>query len=433
MLIHFNYKSIKINIINYLISGLPLCFILGNLITNINVVLIGIFGFLIYKEKIFYIKQDYLIYFIYVFFFYLIIITFVNNWPLLEESKLYKEHLIKSIFFCRFLILFLVINKLIDQKKFNINLFIVSCGFFSAIISIDILIQFLFKKNIAGFPILNNKPSSFFKEENIAGGFLQHFILFFIYLIFIKLKKKSDLLISIIFIIFLIPIIVTANRMPALIYAAYLPVYFLIEKKFKKVFGLLIIITSLIFLFSQLTISKRLHSDYKWLIYDSVKIIKEAPNMFINNKPPPDFSWGSGYLVHFNSGIQLWKEKKIFGHGLKSFRLNCTYTNYLTTCNTHPHNYFIELMVDTGLIGIFLIYTTIIFKIVDFFKFHNNERNYKKNFINLTFFLLVFFEFFPIRSSGSFFTTGNATFIFLILSIFFNLKKINVLRTIKNK
>jgi len=140
-----------------------------------------------------------------------------------------------------------------------------------------------------------------------------------------------------------------------------------------------------------------------------------------------EYSWKTGYLIHFNSGIQQWKQNKIFGTGLKSFRINCTYKEN-QTCNTHPHNYFIELLVETGLLGTILIYFVFIIGFKNFLNFYFNEKNISSKLTSIIFFLLIFLEFLPIRSSGSFFTTNNATFIFLILALFLNIKKIEKLK-----
>ena len=189
MFLDKNYILNKTNIINFLISFLPLSLILGNLVTNINIVLICLIGIFIYKKKIFIIKTNFYIFFIYIFFFYLIIITIINNYPVLNENELYKDHIIKSFFYLRFLILFLVVNKLAENNDFNTKMFFISCSFFSLIISVDIVVQFFLKKNIIGFPISNGRPSSFFNQENIAGGYLQKFSLFLIFLL--SIKKKS--------------------------------------------------------------------------------------------------------------------------------------------------------------------------------------------------------------------------------------------------
>ena len=88
----------------------------------------------------------------------------------------------------------------------------------------------------------------------------------------------------------------------------------------------------------------------------------------------------------------------------------------------HPHNYYLEILTETGILGFILL--TTIFLIVLKKSFYNKyfKDSYLKNRVIVTPFLFLFFaEFFPFKSSGSFFTTGNATYFFLILSILISL------------
>ena len=97
------------------------------------------------------------------------------------------------------------------------------------------------------------------------------------------------------------------------------------------------------------------------------EILTVAPKLFYYGSLDEPINFASGYLITFNSGIQTWKKNKVFGGGLKSFRLNCsqyyknwTGTNYkFQTCNTHPHNYAIEILVDTGIVGVSIFYISV--------------------------------------------------------------------------
>jgi len=71
----FNYN----NLINILIAAIPLSLILGNLIVNINIILICILGVAIYKFNTFQINRKKYQYLIYSFFLYLILITLYQN------------------------------------------------------------------------------------------------------------------------------------------------------------------------------------------------------------------------------------------------------------------------------------------------------------------------------------------------------------------
>lgn len=415
----------KINLINWLFALLPLTIIIGNLAINLNIVLICIIGLIIFKKKIFFLENQAIQYLIYFFFFYLIIITGFNNIPKFELNDLYKEHFFKSIFFLRFLLLFLILNELIETKNFNIKLFFVSSAFFSLTLSLDILIQYNFGKDIFGYPLISYKASGFFKDELIAGGYLQKFLFFFFVLIILKNKylHKNNLIIFFLFLSFIIPVILTGNRMPLLIYISSCVIFFLINKKIKEFFLLLTIFFIIIYGLTKYSYNNRSTFQINNFINEVIVLTKEAPKLFYTGyTDSKNITRSAGYVIHFNSGIQVWKKNKLFGLGLKSFLLNCTYGNK-QVCNNHPHNYFIEILLYTGVIGIILIYSIFILAFFNIFKYVN-KLDYRNKLITFPFFIVTFFEFFPLRSTGSFFTTNNSVIIFLFLAFFINLKKI---------
>ena len=424
-----NYNFNKIDIINFLISFFPLSLILGNLAININLTLICLLGIYIFKIKIFVISNKIYKYLFFSFFFYLIFITTLNNWSISSLDELYKLHLVKSFFFLRFLLLFFIITKLIENKFFDTKKFFLSCSFWALLISGDVFIQYIFGKNIFGFAVMpSGRATSFFGEELIAGGFLQKFSIFLIFLISIKIKNKNylNLIIIFLFIIFLIPIIFTYNRMPLVIFLSSFLLFFLIERKFKEIFTILISSFLVVLVIINFSSSTKIKTDFQKFYYESKDIAFNIFPLFKNNEKVSKTFYETGYLIHFNSGIQIWKQNKFFGNGLKSFRLKCVFAEN-QICNTHPHNYLIEILVDSGIIGLFLIYLIFLLGLINFVKFYLNETNLNNRLTSVVFFLLIFFEFFPFRSTGSFFTTSNASFIFLILSIFLNIKKLNKL------
>ena len=147
-----------------------------------------------------------------------------------------------------------------------------------------------------------------------------------------------------------------------------------------------------------------------------------APKLFYAEEIEKEISFNNGYLIVFNSSVQLWKENKLFGSGLKSFRINCEH-GHNKACQSHPHNYFLELMLDVGLVGLILIYIFFVLVVNNFLKFYY-KNDLRARIVVLPFFIISFFEFFPIRSSGSFFSTNNAVLIFLLLAILMNVSKI---------
>ena len=86
-------------------------------------------------------------------------------------------------------------------------------------------------------------------------------------------------------------------------------------------------------------------------------------------------------------------------------------------CNNHPHNYYLQVAAELGLLGfiiVILIFTSILVKGFKYFKNFNKNNHEMKIFV--PFFIIFVLEIFPFKTTGSFFTTTNATFLFIILS-----------------
>ncbi|MDC0426672.1 O-antigen ligase family protein [Pelagibacteraceae bacterium] len=438
-------KFTTINLLNFLIACIPLSLIIGNLATNLNIILICLTGALNYKFEIFEINKKKYQYLVYAFFAYLIFITLFQNIPNLTSDVLYKSHIIKSFLFLRYLIFFLVVNKLVEKKHFDIKFFYISSSFFVLIISLDIYLQATIGKNIIGQTPTSSHHSSFFGSELIAGGYIQKFsFLFVVFIISYLQKDKINFYSLLLFIFFFIPIVLAGNRMPLILYISSIFVFYCIQKKIKECLIFLILCSTLLFgllkYYEGEEIQGGATSIYKNFsnkptfyiaiklrnFIESSRVIFNTSTYLIKNKKLDNLARPDRdeYILHFNTGFEIWKKNKIIGSGLKSFRLKCSY-DAGQTCNTHPHNYIIEILVDTGLIGLTLIYLIFIFCFFDFLKFYLNSSSLRSKLLFTPFFLIICFEFFPIRSTGSFFTTSNAVIIFLMLAILVGLSNSN--------
>ena len=132
----------------------------------------------------------------------------------------------------------------------------------------------------------------------------------------------------------------------------------------------------------------------------------------------------NSYLKEFKAGYYTWKINKYFGGGIKSYIKNCSKAK-VVTCNNHPHNYYLEILTELGLVGFLIsVFLFLIVFIKTFIKKYFMDSNLR-NYHTITPFIFLFFaEVFPIKTTGSFFTTGNATYIFLIFSIMISLTKL---------
>jgi len=152
----------------------------------------------------------------------------------------------------------------------------------------------------------------------------------------------------------------------------------------------------------------------------------------ININPSP-------HIRLFLTAIDTWKKNIIFGNGIKSFRVDCSKLQSLEynlgedimkfkknrLCSNHPHNYYLEILTETGIVGFFIF---LILGLLFIFFILKNLKVFKKNNIeNLVLLgstISLILEIIPFKVSGSIFTTNNTTYIILLLAIILSYRKL---------
>ena len=428
----------KLTIINIIFFIFPLSIILGNFYTNLNIFFLFIGAIFFFNKEIIKFKMiffDKIILIFFIFTFTTLIINFLESYasevaPYWEQagwSKIFPKVIIyKTFFYFRYYILYLTLRILISQKILRLDWFSLSCGICATFVCLDIIFQYVFGKNILGFEQIGTRHfSGVFGEELVAGGYLQKFALFTFFLPFVLKKNlfhKTSIQI-IFFIFFIFGIILSGNRMPVLLFILSFFVFVLLDKNLKKYFFIFFVIICLI-----LTSSYNLSQTFRYNagnFYFNAKdllhniIIPEHNNKIGKGKSvEAKGGHGRAYLVEFYCFKTIFKKNIFFGGGIRSYRF------FSGGCNVHPHNYYFEILTDLGLIGfsiilffVFMLLRKILLKKNSSFNFSLNTIDYKI----MPFFLIFVVEFFPVRTSGSFFTTSNATIIFIILSILVSL------------
>ena len=88
----------------------------------------------------------------------------------------------------------------------------------------------------------------------------------------------------------------------------------------------------------------------------------------------------------------------------------------------HPHNYYLEILTETGLLGFIIVVSFLIMILyLSLYRKYFTKNVLQSNHYIIPFIFLFIVEIFPIKSSGSFFTTGNATYIFILMAILIGL------------
>ena len=146
---YFNFRII----INVLLSLLPISFIAGNLVINLNMILIILASLLFWKKDFFKIKIlliDKLLIFLFLFSLLTSLINY-NNF-LSSDPILTKENLIKSIAYLRYLLFYFSIRSIIEKNYFNVKMFFTSASICVIFVSLDLFLQFFSGKDIFDFP-----------------------------------------------------------------------------------------------------------------------------------------------------------------------------------------------------------------------------------------------------------------------------------------
>ena len=407
---------------SFLLALLPVSFIAGNMIININVLILIISTLVLYGKEVFKFQFKILDKFI-LLFFLLVLFTAIYNDIFFIINDLYPSGyhtILKSILFLKYLFLYLTIKFLIGNRIIGLKYFFVSCTFCTLFVSFDIFYQFTFGKDLFGFEPIGRRLSGPFGDELIAGGYLQRFSIFSFFLIplfFNNLSNKySKYLIPIFFIIFISALMLSGNRMPFILFVFTISLIVVFQKQSRKYLLSFVIIFSLLFI-GIYNLNEKVKMNFDTFQIQISKMIVVATKGDYNDKNAPQ------YLREFATFYDTWLMNKYIGGGVKNFRFYChtrpnieKNTNFI--CNMHPHNYYLEILTETGIIG-FLIISLIFLNILylSFYKKYISKSSFSVNNTVVPFIFLFIAEIFPLKSTGSFFTTGNTTYLFLILAI----------------
>ena len=141
----------------------------------------------------------------------------------------------------------------------------------------------------------------------------------------------------------------------------------------------------------------------------------------------PILNFNNSYWGAWRGGIQQGLEKPILGVGPSGTRHTCGYLkkHWLpgeNFCGNHPHNFYIQLFAEVGLIGLIFGSTMIFYLIKSCYVI---RKNYPENFMVSSAFVIPFGIFFPFQHYGSFY--GQWGNLFIWFAIGFALSQTNII------
>ena len=271
-----NINSKKIAI-NSLICLIPISYIAGNLILNLNVLIFIIVSLLLYGYKVFEEKFTNIDKIILVLFLYILLNSVWNNFFNPDTQDILKENFVlkKSFLFFRFFLLYFILKFLIKNEIIDYKIIFISFGASSLFVSFDLIIQYIFGKDLFGFSASGRRLSGPFGDEYIAGSFIQRFFIFAIFANLLFFNKKnliSKFSYPFILMISAAGLLLAGNRIPLILFILTLGIIFFYQKELRR---LLIVI----FLLFASTLSyfmvqnENIRSHYMGFVEQSFQII----------------------------------------------------------------------------------------------------------------------------------------------------------------
>jgi O-antigen ligase len=400
-------KNFNINIIcKFLILFFPISLLISSGVMEVNIIILIIFYLInCFINKDFnFLKDKYFILLSILWIFLIINCIFSQNFNLSFS---------RSFFFFKYILLIYAINFVICDRK-KLNYIILFWSIVLLIVGFDIFFEYFNKKNIIGFhsPTDPTRIASFLGKELKIG----HFVLGFLFLstgyYFEKFNKKSAYykISGYILLFFLIlAIILTGERSNTIksLICFFLFITFSKEKliKYKK--------TTIILIISLLCLSYSISDRLKFRFDTYYKPIKEVGLMNTIKLIK--------HGAHYHTAIEIFKAYPVFGVGNKNFREECNNEKYFDSsysyaaerCSTHPHQIYLELLSEHGIVGFVAILSVIFYILYKSFIIFLK----KLNLIHLGSIVFVASTFMPIIPSGSFFTSWGAAIFWVNFAI----------------
>lgn len=351
---------------------IPIFLVTGPFLSDLALSIIVIFFLIfIYKEKKFDVFKNNFFKIFFFFYIYIVLNSFIQNQNF-DSIKI-------SLSYLRFGIFVLAIIYILDnesnilKKLFNIFLIIFS------ILIVDGFYQLLKGENILGYPLVNGvRVTSLFNDESILGSYLSRlFPIFFGLLIYLHKKiNRFQYALSCVLFIFAEVIIYISGERAAFFFMNLSAIFILMTLRNFRKFRLITLLVSLALI---IVVSFAFPITKQRVIYqtlDQMGIAKDKKIVMFSHQ----------HNELYKTAINIFRDNVLIGVGVKNFRNKCNLDKYKESdfsCSTHPHNTYIQLISELGLVGlIFGIFVITMFAkhIILHFKYKLYNINYFNDF-----------------------------------------------------
>jgi O-antigen ligase len=410
-------KNYNYHLLSLLSAAIIPLLVLGPFFPDLIVSLLSLwFIYFSFKNKLYYKFQNIFFYFFLAFCLVCIISSLISENILLSFES--------SLFYFRIGIFALLISYLIEQDKKILDYFYYSFLITYTALIIDGFVQYFTGFNIVGYELTIDRVSSFFNDELILGSYLVRLFPLFFALFIIKPNKKllENYFAYSVFACSYVLIFLSGERTSFFFLNLFI-IFIVVFLKWSKLIRLIILFTSIILLFFLILVDNKYYERY---ISTTLKQFS-----FNTKNYQPKYIFSAQHDSIYRTAWNMFLDKPLIGHGPKMYRIKCKEKKYavgLSACHTHPHNFYIQLLAETGLIGFIFLLSIFVYLIYLILKHIYRKIFYNQvNFSNYQICLLggLLITLWPLSPNGSIF--NNYLMILYSLQIgFFSIDKKNI-------
>lgn len=424
-----NYLKLEFKIQSIIIILLPLFMIFSRFMLEFCLLIVSAsFIFEIIKNKKYTIFNNHFTFFFLGFYFLLLLSFFFS-----QE----KFNILSILLYFRFGLYVMAIFYFLNEEKNLIKYFLNTIVILFLVLFFDSLVQYFFGQNLIGLKNIEaSRITSFFGDEQVLGGYITRLFPFLLLLKNMSDEESKNKKYLVYFAIFVSPVLIflSGERVAMVLFflmITYYLVFFVRSKKFRFIY--FYVFLTIIGIGTLLYSSSSYYDRFINQTFQSLTNKTYGQNVHFL---PEEYEKNTFYFLsaqHQNfvyTAINVFKKNKLLGTGPKSYRYICWNKDYGLndlSCNTHPHNYYLQLLIETGLLGVLfllLCYFYIIYRsFINFIKLLKNQHFSMSEVIILGFY---FTQLWPLMQHGSFFNNWNSIILFLPMAflLFFKEKKL---------
>jgi len=341
-------KNFNLYFVNLIIASIVPFLIWGPFFPDLIISISALF-FLFYALK----NRNFYFFFnksIIIFFIFCIYCIFISLFVAEDRMMSFES----SLFYFRIGLFSCFIWYLIEQNKNILTFFYYSLILSFSALVIDGYVQYFTGFNLSGFKLSSNiRVSSFFGDELIMGSYLSRLFPLLFALFLVKKKQKFEIyFIGLLFILVDILIFMSAER--TAFYFLNLSTVFIIilikeYQKFRLITFLIAILAIFILSFNSQNLTERM-------------FVNPAKSLGIIESSKEPIFFSGFHDSHYRTAYNMFKDKPLFGHGPKMFRIKCKNEKFavgIMPCSTHPHNFYLQLLAETGIIGFLFLFSSL--------------------------------------------------------------------------